>query len=118
MAEFLERVIPEALSAALSQALILIYCRHLAQPDFRRDLRALVIRDAETLRQFDALDELHAEYPFTQLSQFNLQEELGLLYWHNRQIGEADMMRQLRMLCTERPTVLELFDKFDGAEIN
>lgn len=118
MTEYLERVIPEALSASLSQALILIYCRHLAQPDFRRDLRALVLRDAETLRQFDALDELHAEYPFTQLSHFNLQEELGLLYWHNRQIGEEGMLRQLRMLCRDRSGILALFDKFDGAEIN
>lgn len=118
MGEYLERVIPEALSLALSQALILIYCRHLAQPEFRRDLRALVYRDAETLRQFDALDELHAEYPFTQLSHFNLQEELGLLYWHNRQIGEEDMLRQLRNLCGDRHGLMELFDKFDGAEIN
>ena len=118
MGEYLERVIPEALSPALSQALILIYCRHLAQPEFRRDLRALVFRDAETLRQFDALDELHAEYPFTQLSQFSLQEELGLLYWHNRQRGEEDMLRQLRTLCRDDVGILALFDKFDGAEIN
>lgn len=118
MAEFLERIIPEALDPALSQALILIYCRHLAQPEFRRDLRSLVTADRETLRQFDALDELHAEYPFTQLSQFTLEEELGLLYWHNRQLCEAVMMRQLRVLCRDNPKILALFDQFDGAEIN
>jgi hypothetical protein len=101
---------------ALGQALVMIYCRHLCEPEVRREMRALVAGEYEVLKQFDALDELHAEYPFGELSRFTLREELSLLYWHNRQLGETEMLEQLRMLSKKDERLLKLFDRMDATE--
>lgn len=118
MGEFLERVIPEALSSELGQALVIIYCRHLCEPDFRTQMRRLVAHEPEVLRQFDALDELHAEFPFQRLSRFSFEEELELLYWHNRQLESAEFLAEMRRLCRHEAALLARFDQMDAAEIN
>lgn len=115
---YLERVVAAAVSPEMGQALVIIYCRHLCDARARSELRALVGHAPEVLKQFDALDELHAEYPFTKLSQFTIDEELALLYWNHRQQGTAEMMEELRRLCRVRLALLERFDQLDDAELN
>ena len=63
----LEHVIDEALCPELAQALAMLYCRHLGQPEARRTLRLMALDEPELTWQFDALDELHARHPFRDL---------------------------------------------------
>lgn len=113
MTEYLEKRIRAALHPPLAQALVMVYCRHVCEPIVRTALRRLVASEADLLKQFDSLDELHAEFPFGQLSQLSLTEELKLLYWHNRQLKEAEMLAELRRLCQDDATLLSEFDRLD-----
>ena len=114
MAEYLEMVVREAVSPELGQALVMMYCRFLCQPEACQALRAMLSEECELLRQFDALDELHADFPFTHLNPASLDNELAALYAHNAQLGAADTLRQLRMLCRHDPILIAAFDRADG----
>jgi hypothetical protein len=114
MPEFIERVVREAVGSELAQALVMIYCRRLCQADDRVALRDLLADEPELLRQLDALDTLHAEYPFTQIQGGSLDEELVLLYRHHLALGDHPFARQLRALCGRRPELLAAFDGSDA----
>ena len=111
---FVERVVPEAVSPDLAQALVMLYCRHLDHPTARQTLRRMVQDDAALLRQFDALDELHADFPFAKQEHVSLFDELMLLYRHNAQMGALSMLRQLRLLCSECEPLTRAFCHFDA----
>lgn len=118
MAEYMEMVVREAVCPELGQALVMMYCRFLCQPDACRALRAMLSDEREVLRQLDALDDLHTDFPFTHLNPASLDEELATLYWHNAQLGATDITRQMRMLCRHDPILLTAFDRHDEAPIN
>ncbi|HEY9723808.1 MAG TPA: hypothetical protein V6D47_17485 [Oscillatoriaceae cyanobacterium] len=113
MTEYLEKLIRAALHPPLAQALVMVYCRHVCEPEIRAHLRRLVAHEPELLKQFDSLDELHAEFPFGQLSRLSLDEELKLLYWHNRQLRESEMLTEIRRLCWNNASLLGEFDRLD-----
>lgn len=115
MTEYMERVVREAVCPELAQALVMMYCRFLCQPDACQALRAMLSDEPEVLRQLDALDDLHADFPFTHLNPSSLDEELATLYWHNVQLDSADILRQMRMLCRHDPILLVAFDRHDEA---
>ncbi|MDB5099778.1 MAG: hypothetical protein JWM80_4199 [Cyanobacteria bacterium RYN_339] len=109
----LEFRIDEALCPELAQALVMLYCRHLGQPEARRTLRIMAMEQPELGRQFDALDELHARHPFRDLGRDALQEELRMLYRHHVALDAPRVVRQLRRLCQHEATLLAQFDAFD-----
>lgn len=111
----LEYVVDEALCPELAQALVMIYCRHLGQPDARRTLRAMAAEQSAVLHQFDALDELHARHPFAALDRGALIEELRMLYRHNVALGAPVVLRQLRRLACRDADLLAVFDREDAA---
>lgn len=113
MGDFLERLVREALCPELVHALVTIYCKRLSQPQQRAGLRALLADCPEVLREFDALDALHAEYPFTQIAAGTLEEELALLYRHHRPLGNPALLRQLRALCEPFPALTSVFMQMD-----
>ncbi len=113
---FLERVVGEAVSPELAQALVMLYCRHLDHPNSRQTLRRMVHEEAELLRQFDALDELHADFPFAKQEHVSLLDELLLLYRHNAQMGAQPMLRQLRVLCRDHERLLAAFNQNDAED--
>jgi hypothetical protein len=113
MSNYLELVVREAVCPELAQALVMMYCRFLCQPGACQALRAMLSEEKDVVRQLDALDELHADFPFTHLNPTSLDEELTTLYVHNWQLGSTDMLRQLRMLCRHDPYLLAAFDRYD-----
>lgn len=106
----LEYVVDEALCPELGQALVMIYCRHLGQPEARGVLRRMGADQPALLEQFDALDELHARHPFEELHGNALPEELRLLYRHHAMLDAPKVLRQLRRLAARAPEVLAAFD--------
>lgn len=113
MADYMELVVREAVCPELAQALVMMYCRFLCQPEACQALRAMLSEEKEVLRQLDALDDLHADFPFTHLNPASLDEELATLYWHNVQLSSLDILRQMRMLCRHDPYLLAAFDRHD-----
>lgn len=114
MADYMEIVVREAVCPELAQALVMMYCRFLCQPEACQALRAMLSDEPEVTRQFDALDDLHADFPFTHVNRSSLDEEIATLYWHNVQLGAEAILRQLRMLCRHDPILLAAFDRHDG----
>ena len=82
MADYMELVVREAVCPELAQALVMMYCRFLCQPQACQALRAMLSDEPEVLRQLDALDELHADFPFTHVNRASLDTELANLYGH------------------------------------
>jgi hypothetical protein len=108
----LEHLIDEALCPELAQALVMLYCRHLGQPEARRTLRLMALDEPELTWQFDALDELHARHPFRDLGRDALATELRWLYRHHH--ATPRVLRQLRRLCRHEPALVSGFDQEDG----
>jgi hypothetical protein len=111
----LEHVVDEALCQDLAQALVMIYCRHLGQPEARRTLRLMATDAPGLAAQFDDLDELHARHPFQELGRGALVAELRMLYRHHLQGGHANVVRQLRRVSRWEPGLLAAFDLEDQA---
>jgi hypothetical protein len=109
----LEHVIDEALCRELAQALVMLYCRHLSQPEARRTLRLMVLGHPDVTRQFDDLDELHARHPFRELGKDALPAELRMLYRYHLQQPIPGVLRQLRRLGRHDPDLIAAFDGLD-----
>lgn len=110
MEGYLERVVGEALCAELAQSLVMIYCRYLCHAEARQALRCMMADEPEVLRQFDALDELHAEYPFTPYAASTWRVDLAQLVQHNLELGSELFASQLQRLCERVPRSLADLD--------
>jgi hypothetical protein len=80
--DWVEHLVDEALCPELAQALVMIYCRHLGDPEARSTLRGMTGNQTMLIQQYDALDALHARHPFAPLGLESLLNELKLLYRH------------------------------------
>jgi hypothetical protein len=109
----LEYVVDEALCPELAQALVMIYCRHLGDPEARATLRAMAGEQEMLVRQYDSLDDVHAKHPFAPLGRSALLHELQLLYRHNVQLGAKPVLRQLRHLSRREASLIAAFDLED-----